>query len=342
VDDVVGGGRGKDAAVSYDSDTGGPPGCVALGSQPLNFRPADVLILLDRSGSMDTAYGSGTRYQAVAAMLSDLVATYGAHVRFGYQEMPGRQGCDAALAGGCCASPPLLSSADGNAPAVTAAIASALPMDGNTPTAASLQAALAYYETLTDGIDNRYVLLATDGAPNCTLDGSLSGGPTSAAPSAACAEALSQVSTLAALGVQVIVLGVGSGLEDGTSGDSACLDALAHAGGVAASPGSPGFFTLSTREQLQMVIEQIFGGVTRPPCSVHFRAEVDDTSTIEVYLDGKKIPRGQGDGWQLDLSTSPPAVLITGAYCDQIQTFQVTTVEARFECPPCVDIVGCK
>ena len=333
VDDMVG--RG--------ADTGAPDPieCVDPGFEPLAFRPADVLVLLDRSGSMDTAYGSSTRYQSVATRLSDLVATYSAHVRFGYQEMPGRQGCDGQLVSGCCASPPLVGIADDNALAVTAALASAQPMDGNTPTAASLQAALAYYETLADGIDNRFVLLATDGAPNCTLAGALSSNAVSNATAAGCADALSEVSAMVALGVRVIVLVVGPELADDASGDSACLDALAHAGGAAVSPGSPGFLVASDPQQLQMVIEQTFGGLTRPPCSVHFRDKPDDIANIDVFLDGKRIPKSLVDGWQIDSPTNPRGVIITGTYCQQIQTFQVTQVEAHYRCTPCVEGQEC-
>ena len=342
VDDSDGSGNRQDSAPDAPRDSGlvNPYGCLAT-VESKDFRPADVLILFDRSGSMDTAYGSGTRYQAAATMLSDLVATYATHVRFGYQEMPGRQGCDAELVSGCCASPPLVSMADGGAEEVIAAIASAEPADGNTPTAASLQAALAYYQTLDDGIDNRFVLLATDGAPNCTLAGALSSGDDSDATSPACADALAQVRAMVALGVRVMVLSLGPGLADDTSGGTACLDALAHAGGDAASPGSPGYYSAGDPQQLQLAIEQIFGGVQRPSCSVRLGKSVRDTAKVAVYLDGQPIPRNAPNGWYLDSSLYPPSVVITGTWCKQFQDFQVTKVEAQYDCMPCMEGVGC-
>jgi hypothetical protein len=240
--------------------------CVAPGAYAPTFRPPDVLILLDRSGSMDMAYGAGTRYQAVAAALSDVVATYSPYVRFGFQEMPGRQGCGDALSGACCASPPLVDIADGNAQAVTAAIASALPMDGSTPTAASLRLAHEYYKDLHDGAAKHYVLLVTDGAPNCTLVDPLSSGDALGAANAACAGALAEVNDLVTKGgVQVIVLGAGTGLADDPTGDATCLDDLAHAGWVEASPGYPGVLTPDS-QQLHMAIEQLFDGSLLPTC----------------------------------------------------------------------------
>src|ERR1017187_104389 len=342
VDDLVGAPPVADAAVApVDSDPASAFQCIAKGTDPPTFQPADVLILLDRSGSMGMAYGAGTRYQAVATALSDVVAAYSSHVRLGFQEMPGRQGCGDVLSGACCASPPLVDIADGNPQAMTAAIASALPMDGSTPTAASLRLALDYYQTLADGIDNRYVLLATDGAPNCTLVDPLSSGDALDAASAACVDALAEVNAMVALGVRVIVLGVGTGLADDPSGDATCLDALAHAGGVAASPGYPGFFTLSDSQQLHMVIEELFGGIVRPPCSVRLPNKVALPLNMAVYFDGKQIPRSQVDGWQLDSLTHPQAVIITGTYCDQIQDFQVAQVEVGYDCTPCVEGQEC-
>jgi hypothetical protein len=339
VDDSVDRGTRRDA--SADSSDGKPSsstGCEEKEAVNLDPRQVDVLILLDRSGSMDTAFGPGTRYQAVASLLSNLVLTYTAHVQFGYQEMPGRQGCESQLFAGCCASPPSVGVAGDNAQTVVAAITAAAPMDGNTPTAASLQAALAYYETLDDGVANRFVLLATDGAPNCTLAGALSSGD---ATGRACTDALLKVSELVSLGVRVIVLGVGDGLADDANAENLCLDEMAHAGGAAASPGSPAFYAASDPQQLQLAVEQIFGGVTRPSCLLRFHSSVDD-STLAVFLDGQQIPRSLvGDGWHLDTSLSPPGVRITGVYCGMIESFQVSLVEARFGCPPCIDLLGC-
>jgi len=316
---------------ALDAGSSNAQGCVVLKKEVAKFDPpqADVLILFDRSGSMDTAFGSGTRYQAAAALLSDLALTYAAHVKFGYQEMPGRQGCESSFLCGCCASAPTVGVAGNNGQAVAAAIAAAAPMDGNTPTAASLQAALAYYEKLDDGINNRFVLLATDGEPNCTLAGAPSngGGPNASGP--ACTDALLEVINLVALGVRVIVLGVGEGIADDASGENACLDALANAGGAVASPGSPGFYTVSNPQQLQLAVERIFGGVTRPSCLLPMPCSVDETNLV-VSLDGQQIPYAPGGvGWHLDGSLSPAGVRITGRYCDMIEHFQVGFVEVR-------------
>jgi hypothetical protein len=344
VDDVPDGGDRRDSApAAPDLGPTSSLNCSLRQDVSLVSQPTDVLFLLDRSGSMDVGFGPGTRYQAVAAILEEIATTYGARVRFGYQEMPGRQGCAGIPLAACCASPPSVGVADANAAAVVAAIGAASPMDGSTPTAAALSAAASYYDGLADGILNRYVLLATDGAPNCTITGELTS-PTSPA-TGACADAIAQATALVARGVRVVVLGVGADLADAKSDAGACLDDLAHAGGAAASPGSPGYYTASDPEELQMAIEQIFGGINRPSCDLRFKEPLQDTSKVAIYLDGQQIPRNSGDGWRLDTSQDPPVARITGAYCDAIETFQVGTIEALYQCgnpAGCIDIGGCK
>ena len=334
-----GGGRRDAVGASLEGGSANLPACSAKEAVQLDPQQADVLILLDRSGSMDTAFGSSTRYQSVASLLADVAASYAGRVRFGFQELPGRQGCGGQALAACCASPPTVGVAWDNTAAVVAAIAGAAPLDGSTPTAAALQAARGYYDSLGDGIENRYVLLATDGAPNCTLAGALSSGGTPEA--GACADALAEVGALVADSVRVIVLGVGPDLADDATPGATCLDAMAHAGGSAASPGSPGYYAAGDTGQLQLAVEQIFGGVARPSCLLRFRSKIQDTSTIAVFLDGQRIPRTTGNGWELDTTQDPPAVRITGEYCAEIQEFRVSSIEARFGCPPCVDIAGC-
>jgi hypothetical protein len=301
---------------------------------PLVPRPADVLILLDRSGTMDTAFGSGSRYQALAGLLSDLVTTYEGHVRFGLMEMPSRTGCEGQAAN-CCVSPPTVNLAVGNAAAMSAAISAAAPVGGNTPTASALLAAKIYFDQLDDGIDNRAILLATDGVPNCTLSGSLSDGASPTAP--ACLDALAEVQGLVASGVKLVVLSVGA---EGTQSAAVtgCLDVLAHAGGAALSPGSPGYYAAADPDQLRGAIEGMFGAVGRPSCLLPVPPDAKK-GLIAVYLDGHAIPEvpsDLGDGWCRNCSGNPAAIRITGAYCERIRTFQVNGFEAQYQlgCEP--------
>lgn len=301
------------------------------------FVPADILILFDRSASMDMVHGTSTRYHALADVLVELVRSYAAFVHFGYQEMPGRQGCDAFAIPGCCASPPSVRLAADNAGLVTAAIAAAPPADGNTPTAGALDKAYDYYRDLHDGIANRYVLLATDGAPNCTLAGKLSSRDTFEASgkrqSGACYDAVDRIISLRNLGVQVIVLGLGVSEVDTSSDVADCLEDMARAGSALGPNEGPSYHSADTVPQLHRTIEQIFADAPPPSCIVQLPYRPDASQPITVFLDGQSIPRVEmGDGWWLDNSTIPPAVRVCGAYCDRMQRFQVGRIDVVFGC----------
>lgn len=305
-----------------------------------------MLILFDRSGSMQSSFGEGSRYQALAALLTSIVQRYSIRVRFGFQEMPSKGGSDSQTAPGCATSPPSIEIGNNNTQAIVSAIAAATPVEGNTPTAAALQAAHDYFDQIEYVTSNRFVLLATDGVPNCTLVGGLSSADvfdqSGIRVAGACFDAIEQVSALVASGVRVIVLGVGSDLVDDIGGRTRCLDALARAGGLSIAPGSPGFYSANDPLQLQNAIEKIFGALdlSAPSCLVTYPDTVKNDATIEVFLDGYPIPRltkqtsnESDDGWELCLNADKQNMIcITGAYCDWIQHFQVNQVEVRFDC----------
>src|SRR4051812_11535768 len=71
-------------------DDGGVDGPTCTEWHPLPFQriPADVLVVFDRSESMITAFGTGTRYSVVAGELGDLVDVYQDKLSFGFQAFP--------------------------------------------------------------------------------------------------------------------------------------------------------------------------------------------------------------------------------------------------------------
>jgi hypothetical protein len=125
----------------------------------------DVLILLDRSGSMMTDIPVPPYrplwHIITRAILEIVESPRDDEVWFGLMTFPGPScGCDPPLPGDILVEPVV-----GAHDAIDDAF-SGLEVCGGTPTSTSLQSALGYLVTSTTD-HPKYVLLATDGAPNC-------------------------------------------------------------------------------------------------------------------------------------------------------------------------------
>jgi hypothetical protein len=311
---------------------------------PLERRSADVLILFDRSGSMTTELGTGTRYSVAAELLSDLAAVYQDKLRFGFQRFPAKDGC-AVEAPGCCAEPPEVPVALGQGELIADAIAGAAPVGGATPTAMALRLAREYYQQLgPDGAD-RYVLLATDGSPSCSADGRPAEAdvydPSGMRVAGACQDALVEVGALVAAGLKVIVVGIGPGLAADPGATPACLEELAQKGGMPRPEGRPWFFSATAPDALEAALQQIFGAVSRPLCRIDLGRAPGNPDGVAVLLDGREIPRDAGQGWSY-ASLDPRYIVINGEYCQRVRRFQVSRIDVRGGCPPCLDEARCE
>jgi hypothetical protein len=316
----------------------GPAQCPGVTwSVTFDHHSADVLVLFDRSGSMTTEFGDGTRYSVEAAVLSDLLGAYQDKLRFGFQAFPAKDDC-AGLAPGCCAIAPSVPVGDLKAAPMIAAIADAAPVSGSTPTAMALDLARQYFQTLDDGVPDRYLLLATDGRPSCDGSGHLAEADvfdgSGARVAGACFDALAAVAQLTAIGVKVIVLGIGPGLADDPGGVPSCLEDLAAMGGLARQEGQPAFFSGSDQARLESALQQIFAGAVRPSCDLTLHDPPADPHQVSVLLDGTIIPQDKKEGWIFD-TADPRHIEIKGEYCHRVMRFEVKTLEVRGGCPPC-------
>ena len=327
--------RGATAADVQGNEVGRE--CVAPDPVKLNASKADVLIVFDGSESMGIAFGAGTRYTVLADVLANLVDAYQQWIRFGFSQFPGADAlCPGQPVAGCCAGAPSVGVAPANGAAVGEAIGNVL-LAGNSPTAAALQRAHDYYAGLSDGVADRYVLLATDGLPSCTLLGALSASQTADADGGfpnACQDVVTQVNALVGDGIKVVVLEVGAELNDDPAGPPDCLDQMAQAGGMPQSLTGPGYYSADSPESLRETTEHIFGGVERTDCSFELNPKPDTGTLVTVYVDGEPIPRSRDHGWDFDPAGKMGRITFFGEYCDRIHQFRYSTIEAHFACPP--------
>ena len=332
------GGADRPSAPSADGPVHeAEPLCTTDAAVSLNPADVDVLLVFDGSESMGIGFGSGTRYSVLADVLSTLVDTYQSRIRFGFAQFPGVDGlCPGQTVAGCCAGPPLVEVAPGNGAAVQEALKNLLPPAGSTPTASALLKAHEYYLGLDDGVvDHRYVLLATDGLPSCTLSGEISTSQTAGGDEpTACQDAVAQVNALADDGIKVVVLAVGAAPNDDPAGPPDCLDQMAQAGRMPRSLTGPGYYSAASPEYLEQTLEQIFGGVERTSCLIELIPPPTSQAQVSVSLDDQEIPKNRDNGWGFDPPDGTRRIRIFGEYCSRIEHFRYSSIVAHFACPP--------
>ena len=276
----------------------------------------DLYLVVDRSGSMMTPidlfqWALGTKWAVMRKTLISLVETYKVNIRFGLTLFPSDDMCGAGKI-----DVPLQ---QGNDPAIKAKLNATSP-NGNTPTHTSLASVRTYLKTVPPAKGGRYVLLATDGMPNC-LDSSTGDGDSGP-------ETLAQVQALAGDGAKTFVLGFGSI----AAGNPALLNQLAVAGGVPNPTGANKFYPATNEQELKNAMFSIAGGIIPPPCTYKLNSPPPDPEKVTVTFDGVPVPRTKSnkDGW--NYTSGGTEITFFGSYCDKLRKGQVKEVKFYFGC----------
>ncbi|MCA9679660.1 MAG: VWA domain-containing protein [Kofleriaceae bacterium] len=251
--------------------------------------PPNVLIVLDRSGSMDEALGNSTKWEVAVDALGQLLTTYGDQVRWGLVLYEG--------ASQCAPGQIEVDVGAGTAGMINTALGNTGP-GGRTPIGDTLDGLIGY-AGLADTTRENYILLLTDGSETCGGDG------------------VTAVTDLRAQTpeVKTFVVGFGSGV------DANQLDDMATAGGTALPGGPPYYYQADDAASLQAAFDSIGAAVLS--CTYALSGN-PDSSTLHVFFDSLDVPRdpSHGDGWDYD----PAAGQITfyGAACDDLRSGSVT------------------
>lgn len=338
-------------------------------------KPVNILLVVDRSGSMlQTPTGfTQDKWTAMTAAVTAAVTATANTVSYGLELFPygnvipegGTEADDCAMPSGVqvqvqpgTTALPLITSALQIAPA------------GNTPTEIALDNALTYYTTGPGAslTGDKYVLLATDGGPNCgpnvtqctsatctyNLDGLC---PNSVnLPAGCCDDAtfstplnpahhrclddagtVAKISALATAGIKTIVVGI-----PGSDVYSATLDAMATAGGAAASTTSPMYYKVDTTggagaltTTLTNITKNLVTSCVLNIPNLSQNANPDDVHVLVNFGTGQQvvnrvIAADAGSGYVLDLNAK--TVTLTGTYCDQVTTAGAQSVTVVLGC----------
>jgi hypothetical protein len=180
-------------------------------------------------------------------------------------------------------------------------------LGGGTPLGPSLQNARAYFASAPVNPHGRYVLLATDGVPNCDPENN------------ATQLARTAITQLRQAGIRTFVIGyVVSG------SDAAVLDTLAAAGGTGSHFPADSPFALAQR------LEQITSDVTVVSCEYQLERGPERATDLTITIGGEEIPHDpdRNNGW--DYNPATRMLTFHGDACDALRTSGTAGIGANY------------
>lgn len=268
----------------------------------LKNSPPDMLILLDRSGSMAEdstgmmcagGCGATSKWTQMTTAINQSVMQTETKVNWGLKFFGStNNGC--AVNAGAEVAPAVM-----NAAAIQNAIAAVNP-GSSTPTRAGVTAAGQYLATVADG-NPKYIVLATDGLPNCAARG---GG--NAADDAAAIQAVADVATA---GIPVFVIGIAT---NGMA--TATLNSMATMGGRPRMGAAEQYYPVSSTADLVAVLDTLQGMVARG-CTYRLPQVPPSPGNVKVTVAGTAISRDTShtSGW--DYSPDMMSIVFYGQRC---------------------------
>jgi hypothetical protein len=279
----------------------------------------NVMILLDRSGSMTNDAGGLPRWTVAKSAIQTVTLSYDADIRFGLATY------SACLSGGCSAGSIVVPLAPTNAAAINGFLSDKLAQgsnDGQNQTSAGVQYlcdsgdpetstgkslnALVGESSLQDTTRANAVLLLTDGEETGACVDSGIDGPAGAAA------LLAQTPS-----VKTFVVGLGV--------NAASVNAIAQAGGTGQ------LVSANNQAELTAALDGIALAISS--CDFALGSTPPDPTKLNVYFNGDPsgVSEDATNGWSYDPATN--TVHFHGSSCDQIQNKQVSSIVVGYGCP---------
>ncbi len=316
------GGPEGSSSGAAESSTGGPAPCQVEETQILPT-PSDVLLVLDKSGSMsmqkwdhddNPQTPTVTRWNSLHGVVESVVTKFNKTVNFGVKLYPKIDAGSYEDVGACIVNPGVeVEIAPLNAAKVLAGIPAAdFAVLGGTPMESGLKAAYTYLQAL-DPNKQRFALMVADGEISKTCAGEVY------------KEALGLVKGAHDMGIPTYVVGI-----DVDPMVSADLQSLATAGGKL-NPNNPqGFYETTSQIELQAALQQIVDDTLS--CVIDVDPEPSEPELFEVWI-GKNQVAAAADcakesGW---VWTKPHAQIeLCGQACLDLK--KAGEVQARYFC----------
>jgi hypothetical protein len=284
-------------------------------SFPLTSKPADLLLVLDRSRSMLSKLSGSvtTKWADMTQALDATVSATDGKISWGLKTFPNPYACQVE------AGLEVPIALDNHAAMMNVIGIGANDTDyTGTPTAKAMAAAVASFNALTTDT-SKYILLATDGQPNCKDDEPGTDDD---------AGAIASVEAAVTAGYKTFVIGIAI-----DSGSVSTLNAMAEAGKMARS-GDPKYYPVESKEDLVTALSQITSAVAS--CTFHLTSAPPVPENVAVQLlskanGNKRVSKDTSNGWSYGLLDDYLTVELNGSACEQYKTSD--SIEMIFGCP---------
>ncbi len=302
------------------SGQGGGTFCGSV-NQPALRLPPDILLLQDASGSMNQditnttcgtpGCGASSKWALMTPAIMQVVAETESQVNWGlklFADLNNACGVSPNVAVGI-ARPNL--GAIANALNVRTAADGSLTNGSQTPTRAAEDAAVTYLTGLTD-TNPKFIVLATDGLPNCPASGNAANDDTPGA--------IAAVAAARSAGIPTFVVGISTA---GSAAESA-LDMMAVAGGYPRA-GTPQYYPVTSTAEFVAVLRTLVGmagtctfAVPPPPSGDGTTSRANIAVTVGVGGTVTELPFDATNGWTYTDSTMA-SIVLHGPACDQVK-----------------------
>jgi hypothetical protein len=285
----------------------------------LSSKPADVLLVLDRSKSMiehTVPPDNKTRWDAVVGGLTQVITATDAAVSWGLKFFPEGEGseCSATSVTDMVPAPIM----PGNAATVNGLITTTMALGNGTPTGDAIKKATAYLQGRNVG--NQFIVLATDGQPSCP-----------SGSDAALQYAVDAITAAKAAGFPTYVIGVVDPVADKSTPPR--LNAMAEAGGTSRTDNPIGdkFYQAYSQDELTNALKAVTGQVAS--CVFEFEKKPPDESNIAVKINGQRVAQDmtKAQGWDY-VDGQYMALELHGDACQEVKDATENKVDIIFGC----------